>query len=73
MSDSLYMVLDPLGRADPYSTATSQKLAVQLFASRRAGRPVRSAVAWMLWLPLWSRGYRIAYYPAIPEKELSHG
>lgn len=73
MSDRLYMVFDPLGRVDPYSTATSQSLAMQRFASRRAGRPVCSAVAWLLWFPLWSRGYRIAYHPAIPEKELANG
>nr|WP_300306973.1 hypothetical protein [Halomonas sp.] len=73
MSDRLYMVFDPQGRVDPYSTATSQSIAMQRFASRRAGRPVRSAVAWLLWFPLWSRGYRITYHPAIPEKELANG
>ncbi|QEM80186.1 hypothetical protein [Halomonas binhaiensis] len=73
MNDRFFMVFDPQGRVDPYSTATSQSLAMQRFASRRAGRPVRSAVAWLLWFPLWSRGYRIAYHPAIPEKELANG
>ncbi|MAY70758.1 MAG: hypothetical protein CME82_04795 [Halomonas sp.] len=73
MNDRLYMVLDPLGRADPYSTSTSQRRAMQLFASRRAGRPVSAAVAWLLWFNLWRRGYRLGFTPAIPEKELVNG
>jgi hypothetical protein len=73
MSERLYLVSDPIGRVDPYSTATSQAIALQRFASRRAGRPVSTAVAWMLWLGLWCRGYRIVYTPAIPEEDLSHG
>jgi len=69
----LYLVRDPLGRVDPYSTTTSQAAAVQRFVQRRARRPVTTAVAWMIWLGLWCRGYRIVYTPAIPEEDLNDG
>ncbi|WP_416139041.1 hypothetical protein ACM26W_01140 [Halomonas sp. HK25] len=73
MSDRLYLVSDPIGRVDPYSTNTSQGLAVQRFVQRRARRPVSTAAAWMVWLGLWCRGYRIVYAPAIPHEDLTHG
>lgn len=69
----LYLIRDPQGRVDPYSTTTSQTTAVQRFVQRRACRPVSTAVACMVWLGLWCRGYRIVYTPAIPEEEVSHG
>lgn len=73
MSERLYLVSDPIGRVDPYSTATTQSQALKRFASRRAKRPVATAVAWLLWLNLWRRGYRIVYAPAIPHEDLTHG
>ncbi len=73
MVERLYLVRDPAGRVDPYSTASSQGRAVQRFVARRAGRPVRTAVAWIVWLNHWRRGFRVVYLPAIPRKELPHG
>ncbi|RCV89694.1 hypothetical protein DU505_08815 [Billgrantia montanilacus] len=64
---------DPAGRVDPYSPATTQGRAVQQFVSRRAGRPVRSAVAWLVWLNDWRKGCRVVYLPAIPNEDLNHG
>lgn len=40
----LYLVSDPLGRVDPYSTTTSQAAAVQRFVQRRARRPVTTCI-----------------------------
>jgi hypothetical protein len=73
MTERLYLASDPLGRVDPYSTATSQGGALRMFISRRAGRKVASAVAWLVWLNYWRRGFRIVYAPAIPQKDLTHG
>lgn len=71
MNERLFLIRDPLGRVDPYSTNTSQARAVQRFVQRRARRPVTTAVAWMVWLGLWCRGFRIVYAPAIPEEDLA--
>ncbi|MBZ9576759.1 hypothetical protein [Modicisalibacter sp. MOD 31.J] len=66
MSDRLYLVRDPAGRVHQHIDR-SQGVAA------RAGRDVRRAVAWLIWLSYWRRGFRVVYAPAMPQEDTAHG
>ncbi|SDK77557.1 hypothetical protein SAMN05661010_00041 [Modicisalibacter muralis] len=72
MNERIYLVRDPAGRVHQHIDR-SQGGAVQHFVAARAGQDVRRAVAWLVWLNYWRRGFRVVYAPAMPQEDTAHG